>query len=164
MNFIREKRIYCGEQYMEVDLIPKSRTEKIVRKGKRSKKKKVSAPKQKRLNNKNAKRYFNQIIKANFGVGDFHVSLTYSPDELPRTIEDGDKEVKNYIDRVNYRRKKKGLPNAKYVYVTEYSEDNDTGETTRMHHHIIMDGGLDRDTLEDAWCRRRKKDKKRGRR
>ena len=47
MNFIREKKIFCGD-YLEVDIIPGSRDGKV-NVGNRSKKKKLSAPKQKKI-------------------------------------------------------------------------------------------------------------------
>jgi len=85
-NFIREKKIYCGD-YLEVDIIPMS--ESRIRKGHRSKKAKVSAPKQKNLNEKNARRYFIQLVNANFGRKDIHLTLTYDDEHMPFTEEDG---------------------------------------------------------------------------
>ena len=161
MNFIREKRIYCGN-YLEVDLIPKSRTEKISRKRKRSRKKKLSAPKQKNLNDKNARRYFIQLVNTNLGESGLHITLTYSRSELPSTLEAAEKEVENYIARINYRRKKEGLQNARYMYVTEYLTEKETDEAVRIHHHIFMDADLSRDIVEDLWRRRRKKGEKKG--
>ncbi|MBR4026788.1 MAG: hypothetical protein IKJ01_04435, partial [Lachnospiraceae bacterium] len=66
---------------------------------------------------------------------------------LDGDIDASIKNVQNYIRRVNYQRKKKGLPNAKYVYVTEY---NPYAEV-RWHHHIVMDGMLDMETVESCW-------------
>lgn len=155
MKYIREKKIYCGD-YLEVDIIPRARTE-IVQKGKRHKKKKLSAPKQKNLNEKNARRYFIQLANTNFDKNDLHVSTTYSDDELPKTIEDAEREIKNYLRRVDYRRKKEGLDPLKYLLVTEYQTEG-IGETPiRIHHHIMMNGGLDRDVVESLWSRRKKK-------
>ena len=69
------------------------------------------------------------------------MTLTYDDAHLP---PDGDvdaaiKNVQKYIRRINYQRKKRGLPNAKYVYVTAYNPDAEI----RWHHHIVMDGALD---------------------
>lgn len=162
-NFIREKKIYCGENYLEVDIIPKSE-DKRLRRGKRSKKKQLSAPKQKRLNDKNAKRYFIQLLNSNFGYGDIHISATYSDDELPATLEDAEREAKNYIRRIDYRRKKEGLSPLKYILVTEGRTEKDGETPVRIHHHIIINQGLDRDVVESLWCRRRKKGEKEGKR
>lgn len=115
-SFIREKKIYCGENYLEVDIIPISKNQKMPR-GRRSKKKKVTAPKQKRLNDKRARRYFVQLVNTNFGKEDLHVTVTYSNDELPETIEDAEREAKNYIRRLDYRRKKEGLSPVNYPHL-----------------------------------------------
>lgn len=157
--FIREKKIYCGKEYLEVDIIPRVEDEKAP-KGKRNKKKRISAPKQKRLNDKRARRYFVQLVNTNFGKGDLHVTATYSEDELPGTVEDAEREARNYIRRLDYRRKKEGLPPIKYILVTEHSTKKGSEKPTRVHHHIIMDGALDRDIVESLWSRRKKKGEK----
>ena len=60
-------------------------------------------------------------------------------------MEVATKNMQNYIRRLNYQRKKQGLSNARYVYVTECSEKG------RWHHHIVMDGDVDMDTVEAVW-------------
>ena len=75
--------------------------------------------------------------------------MTYDDAHLP---PDGDvdaaiKNVQKYIRRINYQRKKRGLQNAKYVYVTAYNPDAEI----RWHHHIVMDGALDMETVESCW-------------
>ncbi len=162
---MREKKIHCGDEYMEVDIYPYTENQENVHKsGTRSKKQKVSAPKQRNLNDKNAKRYFTQLTNANFGEGDLHVTLTYKKKYLPSTIEGG-KEVLNYLRRVKYLREKEGLPPMKYIVVTEYvvAKDNED-KPIRIHHHIIMNGGLDRDIVEELWSKRKKKGQKKGER
>lgn len=164
-NFMREKKIYCGEKYLEVDIFPYSENQKEVnRRGKRAKKEKVSAPKQKNLNDKNARRYLTQLANTNFGEEDLHVTATYKDKFLPETIEEAEKEVTNYIRRISYRRKKDGLPPLKYILVTEYSTEKNGEKPVRIHHHILMNGGLDRDTVEDLWCKRKRKGEKKGER
>ncbi len=155
-SFVREKKIYCGKQFMEVDIYPLTQVGSIPKK--RGKKEKVSAPKQRNLNDKNAKRFFVQLINTNFGANDLHVTVTYA--ELPETVEAAEKEATNYIRRLAHRRKREGMPPLKYVLVTEYSTKAD--KPTRIHHHIIMSGGLDRDTVEDLWRRPRKRGQKQG--
>lgn len=162
-NFIREKKIYCGDKYLEVDIIPRTE-DKRVRRGKRSKKKVLTAPKQKRLNDKNATRYFIQIMNSNFDRGDLHITATYDNKELPATLEDAEREVRNYIRRIDYRRKKEGLSPIKYILVTEGKTEKDGKKPTRIHHHIIMNKGLDRDAVESLWSRRRRKGEKEGKR
>lgn len=162
-NFFREKKVYCGNNFMDVDIFAYSvnqRTQST--RGKRSKKKKVSKPKQRNLNDKNARRYLVQLANANFDEGDLHVTLTYKDKNLPGSIEEGEKIVANYLRRIKYQREKKDLPALKYILVTEYKTSDDGETPTRMHHHIIMDGALDRDSVEDLWRLKREKGKKKG--
>lgn len=100
-----------------------------------------SSLKQKIINEKNAKRKLARIINANFGKGDLFVTLTYAgdvPDE-----EQARKNLVNFFRRVKYYRKKNGLPDLKYVGVTE-------SENKRIHHHVIM-SAMSLDTITDLW-------------
>ena len=117
-SFIREKKIYCGKQYREVDIFSYTDTQyRASQRGTRSRKIKESEPKQKNLNDKNARRYFVQTANLNFGddPGALHVSATYSGKYLPPTVEEAEREVTNYLRRVQYQRKKQGLPPLKYI-------------------------------------------------
>lgn len=147
MNFIREKKIYCGD-FLEVDIYPCSG----VRAKKRGKKKKLTLPKQARSNEKKAKRRLAQYIKTNFGRRDIHVTVTYNDKFLPESVEAAEKEARNYIRRINHRRKKKELDPIKYILITEFRTQGD--EPVRIHHHIIMNGGLDRDEVESLWSKK----------
>lgn len=164
MGIFREKKIYCGSEYLEVDIIPNFQ---LVNKkaGTRSKKQKVSAPKQRNLNDKNAKRYFRQIGNTNFTKDDLHLTATYADKFLPKTVEEAEKEAAKYIRRISYRMKKEGLPPLKYMLVTECrtSRGDDT-KPIRIHHHIIINKGLDRDIIESLWCKRKKKGQRQGER
>ena len=158
-NFVRQKTIHCGDSYREVDIYNYTFTQQdYVKKKKRSKKEKVSPEKQRNLNDKNARRYLVQLGNLNFSEEDIHASFTYNKKYLPETIEEAEKEVSNLLRRIQYKRKKEGLPALKYILVTAYSE----GKEVRIHHHIIMNGGLDRDVIEDLWRKRRKKGQKKG--
>lgn len=139
---------------MEVDIFPYTFMQQK-RKGRRSRREKVSAPKQRNLNEKNAKRYFMQLVKTNFNKQDLHIVLTYKDEFLPDTIEEAENIVKNFLRRVNRRRKKEGLEPMKYVLVTEKGTENG-----RIHHHLIMSGGLDRRILQDLWSVRKVKGEK----
>ena len=159
-NFIREKKIFCSDTYMEVDIYPYTDIER--KKGKRSKKKKESEPKQKNLNDKNAKRYLIQKIHANFKDNDLYITLTYTNSSLPENIQEGEKNIQNYIRRLKRARKKAGLDELKYIAVTEHSEDEDTGKIVRIHHHLIINSGLNRDEVEELWRKKRTKGESQG--
>ena len=77
-------------------------------------------------------------------------------------MEQAEQEATNFLRRVQYRRKKEGLPPLKYMIVTAYTTKRNSETPVRMHHHIIMNGGLDRDVVEDLWRKRRRKGQKKG--
>ena len=154
MVFIREKKTDCAD-YREVDIIPRTEAAEVATRGKRGKKKKAPVPKQKDLNDKNAKRYLVQLGNGNFHIGDLHTSCTYDADNLPETVEEAENIVTNYLRRIAYRRKKLGLDPLKYILVTEYKYSKDGQAIKRIHHHIIMNGGLDRDDVELMWTKAR---------
>ena len=90
------------------------------------------------------------MINANFGDGDIWATFTYTDADMPATMEEALKNMQNYIRRLNYQRKKRGLKNARYVYTTEGTQEG------RFHHHIVMDGDIDMDTVEELWIKGRR--------
>ncbi len=163
--FIREKIIDCGEHYQEIDIIPYTESQESHnrRKGKREKKERVSEPKQKNLNDKNSKRFFVQLANMNFAHDPkaLHVTVTYCDKYLPANLKEAEKEVSNYLRRINYARNKAGHPKLKYILVTEHQGTNDDN-AVRVHHHIIMNGGLGREEVEKLWCKPKKKGEETG--
>ena len=157
-KFIREKRIYCGEEYLEVDIVPVTNMPEAG-KGKKGQ----SSQAQKNLNDKRSKRRFVQIANTNFGADDLHISATYNEEHLPITLEEAERNVHNYLDRVKRRMKRVTGQDLKYMLVTEYTPEDEEGQLTlegmedkqtravRIHHHIILNGGLSRDDLELMW-------------
>jgi hypothetical protein len=152
--YIREKKTDCAD-YREVDIIPRTEQADMAVRGRRGKRKKAKRPKQNALNDKNAKRYLVQLGNGNFHAGDLHVTVTYSKDHLPGTVEEAEKIVNNYLRRLAYRRKKQGLAPLKYILATEYKLDKAGGWLKRIHHHIIMNEGLDRSEVEMMWTNTR---------
>lgn len=164
-SYIREKTIYCGEQYREVDIYTYTDAQnQIARRGRRSRKERVSQPKQKNLNEKNSRRYFIQTANLNFAgdPGALHVSATYGDRYLPETLEEAEREVRNFLRRLQYERKKRGLPPLKYMLVTAATVSKSTGKPVRIHHHILINGGLDRDTVENLWRKQKRRGQKQG--
>lgn len=108
--------------------------------------KRETRPSQKNLNDKNSRRYLIRLANINFGKGDIWGTFGWNPDKLPKSIEAARKDIKNFIKRVNYRRKKAGKENIKYIYILAFDE------YVRPHFHILMTGeGIDRDELEELW-------------
>lgn len=114
----------------------------------RTKLNRESRPSQKSLNDKKARRYLNQLASANFGKGDLWGTFTYRAGEEPTGIEEAERNFSNFIRRINRRRKKKGKPNLKYIYVTEWEEGE---KGIRCHHHAIFSGDVNRDEVEALW-------------
>lgn len=134
-------------EFLDVRIFPISAKEK---KKSRKEKTKVSEPKQKKLNNKRSIEWHRKIIHSNFDESDYVIHATFNNKNRPETKEQIEKEFKNYIARINRRRKKLGLGNTKYVAVIEGIKD----KRKKVHFHIIVDGDLDRDTLEELWGKR----------
>ena len=141
------KEIRAGDQF-EVEIYPQfKKMDEVPPEGRSIKKDNDKA--QRNLNDKNARKYVERLINENFTDRDLWLTFTYDNEHLP---PDGDidvaiKNVQKFIRRVNYQRKKRGLPNARYVYVTAYNPT----EEIRWHHHIVMDGDMDMDVVEGCW-------------
>ena len=141
------KEVRAGEQ-LDVEIYPQFKNMDAVPESGRTVKKDNSQA-QRNLNDKNARKYVERLINENFSSRDIWITLTYDDEHLP---PDGDvdaaiKNVQKYIRRVNYQRKKRGLKNARYVIVNAYNPN----EEIRWHHHIVMDGDMDMDTVEECW-------------
>ena len=141
------KEIRAGDQF-EVEIYPQfTNMNEVPPEGRSIRKDNDKA--QRNLNDKNARKYVERLINENFTDNDLWITLTYDDEHLP---PDGDidaaiKNMQRFIRRVNYQRKKRGLSNAKYVYVTEYNPT----EEIRWHHHIVMDGQMKMDVVEACW-------------
>lgn len=103
---------------------------------------------QNNLNDKKSRKRMIRAVNANFGKNDLWLTYTYADGYHPETQEQAKRNLTNYLRRVNRIRKKRGLGNAKYLYITEW-EEGPGG--TRCHYHVLMEKGIDRDTLEDMW-------------
>lgn len=106
---------------------------------------------QKALNDKNSRKECIRLINENFGPNDYWATFSYRAGCEPEEMEEAQKNIKNYIRKVNYHRKKAGLAPSRYVYVTEWEKAGKSGEEIRCHHHLVIDGDFPRDKLEDLW-------------
>lgn len=128
-------------EFVQISLFPELE-EKRRRKGRRRKKVKETTAAQKRINRIRARRKFRAKLEANFSEGDYMAVLTYA--ERP-TEEEAQKHLKMFFQRVRRAYKKRKLDNPKYMIVTE------VGKRGGVHHHLVIDNSLDRDTLEEMW-------------
>ncbi|MHC5215634.1 rolling circle replication-associated protein [Enterococcus sp. LJL128] len=156
--FIREKIMQCGN-YFEADLIPRTNKADRAVRGKRGKKVKLSKPAQDDLNDKNSARYFTLLANGNFENNkDFWFTGTYTTENMPTTFEQANRQAKNFIRRLKpkYKKVSKEL---RYILVTEYRFNEETGEQSHFHHHILLSKGIGRDEIEDTWSIGRGKNK-----
>lgn len=144
-NVYATKEIRAGEQ-LEVEVYPEfTRKQKNEIPSAALKKRQRQA--QKNLNEKNSRKKCERVINENFGDDDLWATFTYTDEQMPASMEVAQKNMQNYIRKLNYHRKKQGKENARYVYVTECSEKG------RWHHHIVLDGDIDMDTVEKLWTK-----------
>ncbi|MEG2787374.1 MAG: hypothetical protein RR942_06080 [Romboutsia sp.] len=110
----------------------------------------------KNLNSKNAEKYFIRKANMNFGMNDYYITLGYLTKNAPKDHMQAKKDIRKYINKLNYLYKKKQMKSGiaekkckyiKYMYVTEISQEG----KGRYHHHIIMNSVLPMEVVEEAW-------------
>ena len=139
----REKIYECGD-YTEVNIYPV-----FAPPGPRRKKRfRPTRETQERLNQKNAENKLARILNANFTEEDVKFELTYSPEHHPTSEEEAAKELRNFLRRMKRLRKKKGLPDLKYITATERGQ-----KKGRYHHHVVASGGLLPKEIAELWGR-----------
>lgn len=105
---------------------------------------------QQRANERNARKKLERLVNANFGAGDIILTMTYPHGKQPGSDEQAHRDLVNYIARMKYLRKRRGLPQMRYITITEVTNSAKYG--VRWHHHIIMGGdGITRDEAEACW-------------
>lgn len=119
----------------------------------RAKKCRPSRLEQQNLNEQNARKKIIRLINANFTMHDIWGTFGWDFEREPENEDDARREAVNFIGRINYRRKKRGQPLLKYIYVIESVPGRpEKGEPeTKFHIHIIMNGDVDRDEIEKLW-------------
>ena len=106
---------------------------------------------QRNLNEKNSRKECIRLINENFGPKDYWATFSYRPGCEPDSLETAQRNMRNYLRKLNYHRKKQNLSPARYVYVTEWEEAGKAVKEIRCHHHIVIDGDFPRDRLESLW-------------
>ena len=156
-RFVREQRHVCGDNYMEIDLYPISEREKGASLS--AKRRQASSRIQQNLNARNARRYFIQLLNANFTERDIHWTGTYDDAHLPDSIEQADHDLELFLRRVRSQSRKRGLPAPRFIAVTEWREEGGGLPAVRVHHHVVLSCGLSRDELERLWYRGKDKER-----
>lgn len=115
----------------------------------RAAKKNITPEKQKRLNDERARRRLIQLADANFTEKDIHLTLTYRHEV---DLEQCRKDLRNFLLRVKRYREKIGLEELKYIYTIEGKREISKGcGVSRIHVHMLMNGGVSRERLEELW-------------
>lgn len=109
----------------------------------RAAKKNQTPEKQRRLNEQRAMHQLVLLMDTNFGAGDYHLTLTYAGEEPD--LRRCKKDVRNFLNRVKRQREKRGLEDLKYIYTIGHDKNE------RIHVHMVLNGGIDRETLEKIW-------------
>lgn len=104
---------------------------------------------QRNLNRKNTVKNVVRLINANFTEEDVWATVTYDEAHLPATVEAAQVEMKKYLRRLKRYAEKNNLPPLKYLFVTEF-EDDEKKQKKRVHHHLVCNIH-DRDVVERLW-------------
>lgn len=138
-TFVRETIHVCGE-FLDADIYPVHQAP-----GKRRGKCRPTTEIQKKLNQRNAERKLIRLVHNNFTENDIALHITYEDGRMPPDEDSAKKILARYIRKLRALFKDRGIE-LKYISTTE------VGKTTgRVHHHMILTGGIDRDTLEKMW-------------
>lgn len=103
---------------------------------------------QKKLNRIHRENNCIRIAHANFTSDDMRVDLTYDKNHLPNSDKQAANELTNFLRRLRRFRRKKNLPDLKYIAVTEKGK-----KACRYHHHLIISGGLSPQEIVSLWGR-----------
>lgn len=115
----------------------------------RAAKQNATPAKQKRLNDERARRKLILLADANFGEKDIHLTLTYRHEV---DLERCRKDLRNFLLRVKRYREKMGMDPLKYIYTIEGRREISQGAgVNRIHIHMLMNGGVSRERLEEMW-------------
>lgn len=103
---------------------------------------------QARVNRRNAEKRMLRLAEANFGEKDYYFTGTIEGPDLP-DVDAMQKLVRNFLRRLNDLRARRGLGNAKYIYVLEGHDAGDRKK--RLHWHALIEGGVSREEMKKLW-------------
>ena len=141
------RRVTLAGNRMECEIYPVFGREDEQRA--RAAKKNITPAKQKRLNDERARRRLILLADANFTDKDIHLTLTYRNETNLQACR---KDIRNFLLRVKRLREKCGMPELKYIYTIEGKRELSKGfPVNRIHVHMLMNGGISRERLEEMW-------------
>ena len=96
---------------------------------------------QARVNQMRRRRYVTRIVNLNFDARSIMLELDYAPGVYTDSMDEAKRHIRNYIRRIKRLYEKQGVV-LKYIYTTERGE-----ESGRVHHHLIVSGGVSKEEL-----------------
>lgn len=115
-----------------------------------------SKEKMREENRRKSIRKFILLVNTNFDEEDYYASLDYMPEFAPLTIEQAQRDFDNYIERVKYHRRKKGLGNDNFRYAYSchcktYKRGIHAGKNNYHFHLFISSDGMTAKEYKDLW-------------
>lgn len=147
MSYIR-KNIYLRDK--EIIIVKKMFSLRYGRKAARGINIKKTSEKQKDINRRRAEENRMYTLVNNFDIGDWWITLTYSRDKRPESVDDAHKLFTKYLAKL---RRKYG-DKLKYMGKTELPERG------AVHHHLVIAAGVPLDDVMKLWKWGRIKDVK----
>ena len=101
--------------------------------------------------NNTRKKYkkFERSVHHNYKLGDWFLTLTFNDLYQTTTKEETIKALKQFLDSINKKRKRRDLPAVKYIYVAEKGL-----RKGRWHIHLFMDTLLPIEEIRKSWGKR----------
>ncbi|MBP3855090.1 MAG: hypothetical protein IK990_05690 [Ruminiclostridium sp.] len=147
MKYIREKKTRFGADFLDVDIYEMD--DSYFPPAKRAKRSKATPPHIIAANDRHSRNQLRQLIMHNFGARDYYLTSTYTGNPPP--LDEAQRQIGNFIVRLKRLYAKNGSE-LKAIYVTEGGRIKDeSGTCTRVHHHIVINGGVPREEIEKCW-------------
>ncbi len=107
-------------------------------------------------NDKKATLKFVRLCECNFSTKDFKISCEYEPEFAPADEKALHKDISNYIRRIKYYRKKKGLSNKNFKYnLSVHCELYKSGYKCGLKHYhfhgFISGDGMTSEEMKGLW-------------
>ena len=138
-TFVRERVHVCGA-YLDTEIYPVWQPA-----GKRRAKCRPSREIQEKINQRNAERKLTRLVHANFTEQDLALGLGYDESHLPADLTEARGRLQKFLRTLRREYKRRGLE-LRYITTTEQGK-----KSGRLHHHLILNGGMDRDEIERLW-------------
>lgn len=139
----REVAYFHNKNVADLQIYPEHEQPRRYRRKKRYK---PTSEVQRHLNDKNRERSVIRRANATFTEKDIRLDLTYKPGSNPESVKAAENEVRKYLRRLKTVAPKYNINQLQYIWVTEQGNQNG-----RIHHHIIISGGIPLDVLASKW-------------